>query len=153
MSFCIKKKFSLGHTAPHNLSMQQRLFRVVQSLLLSFSTSRQPIYLVSTFARTLTTHDRNVATSLNAVPVDDLPRVLLKRNRQSKSFRDGNQLVFSGSIEKISSSSSLKSGHIVQVEVPHKAGGETLPIQITRLLNSKRKLSAGVYTIQILCIE
>jgi 23S rRNA G2069 N7-methylase RlmK/C1962 C5-methylase RlmI len=47
---------------------------------------------------------------------DGLPRILLKRNRQTKSFRDGSQLVFSGSIAK--AAESLKVGDLVQVEVP-----------------------------------
>lgn len=46
-----------------------------------------------------------------------LPLVLLKRNRQSKSFRDGNQLVFTGSIDKIVGPRP-KMGSLVQVEVP-----------------------------------
>jgi 23S rRNA G2069 N7-methylase RlmK/C1962 C5-methylase RlmI len=45
-----------------------------------------------------------------------LPRILLKRNRQTKSFRDGSQLIFSGSIAK--AAESLKVGDLVQVEVP-----------------------------------
>lgn len=65
----------------------------------------------------------------------DLPRVLLKRNRQSKAFRDGSQLVYTGSITSYTSSSckvqvkakrtaerdtweGLRLGDIVQVEVP-----------------------------------
>jgi 23S rRNA G2069 N7-methylase RlmK/C1962 C5-methylase RlmI len=45
-----------------------------------------------------------------------LPRVLLKRNRVSKSFRDGSQLVFTGSIGAVPSSVAL--ADLVQVEVP-----------------------------------
>lgn len=45
-----------------------------------------------------------------------MPRVILKRNRQSKSFRDGSQLIFSGSIGKIPDSIAL--ADLVQVEVP-----------------------------------
>lgn len=47
---------------------------------------------------------------------DGLPRILLKRNRQTKSFRDGSQLIFSGSIAK--TPESLQVGDLVQVEVP-----------------------------------
>eukprot|EP00536_Pseudo-nitzschia_multiseries_P017614 jgi/Psemu1/225830/e_gw1.1676.6.1 len=52
-------------------------------------------------------------------PSDDtakngLPRILLKRNRQTKSFRDGSQLVFSGSIAR--EPKSLRVGDLVQVE-------------------------------------
>mmetsp|Transcript_6228 Transcript_6228/g.15407 ORF Transcript_6228/g.15407 Transcript_6228/m.15407 type:complete len:510 (-) Transcript_6228:34-1563(-) len=54
--------------------------------------------------------------SPSKVSGDELPRVLLKRNRQTKSFRDGSQLVFSGSIAK--AHESLKVGDLVQVEVP-----------------------------------
>ena len=46
----------------------------------------------------------------------ELPRILLKRNRQTKSFRDGSQLVFSGSIAK--TPKTLRAGDLVQVEVP-----------------------------------
>lgn len=46
-----------------------------------------------------------------------LPRVLLKRNRQSKIFRDGSQLVFPGSIDQ-TMPRSLRTGDLVQVEVP-----------------------------------
>jgi len=45
-----------------------------------------------------------------------LPRIILKRNRQTKSFRDGSQLIFSGSIAKVPES--LKLGDLVQIEVP-----------------------------------
>jgi len=44
-----------------------------------------------------------------------LPKILLKRNRQTKSFRDGSQLVFPGSIAK--TPESLPVGSLVQVEV------------------------------------
>lgn len=47
---------------------------------------------------------------------DGIPRILLKRNRQTKSFRDGSQLIFSGSIAK--APGSLRLGDLVQVEVP-----------------------------------
>lgn len=47
---------------------------------------------------------------------DGIPRILLKRNRQTKSFRDGSQLIFSGSIAK--APESLRVGDLVQVEVP-----------------------------------
>eukprot|EP00529_Nitzschia_sp_RCC80_P012318 CAMPEP_0113473972 /NCGR_PEP_ID=MMETSP0014_2-20120614/18331_1 /TAXON_ID=2857 /ORGANISM="Nitzschia sp." /LENGTH=573 /DNA_ID=CAMNT_0000366779 /DNA_START=112 /DNA_END=1834 /DNA_ORIENTATION=+ /assembly_acc=CAM_ASM_000159 len=50
-----------------------------------------------------------------------LPVVLLKRNRQSKSFRDGSQLVFSGSIDR-SMPKTLKMGDVVQVFVPDSNG-------------------------------
>lgn len=49
-------------------------------------------------------------------PTSAMPRVLLKRNRQSKSFRDGSQLVFSGSIGRVPESIQL--ADLVQVEVP-----------------------------------
>ena len=54
--------------------------------------------------------------SMAAGGKDGLPRVLLKRNRQTKSFRDGSQLVFSGSIAK--EPKSLRVGDLVQIEVP-----------------------------------
>jgi 23S rRNA G2069 N7-methylase RlmK/C1962 C5-methylase RlmI len=47
-----------------------------------------------------------------------LPVVVLKRNKQSKSFRDGGQLVFGGSIDR--APKNLKMGDIVQVYVPDK---------------------------------
>jgi len=46
---------------------------------------------------------------------DGLPRIFLKRNRRTKSFRDGSQLVFTGSIGK--TPESLPVGSLVQVEV------------------------------------
>lgn len=49
-------------------------------------------------------------------PIKELPKILLKRNRQTKSFRDGSQLVFSGSIDKVPSKIAM--GDLVQVEVP-----------------------------------
>jgi len=52
----------------------------------------------------------------------ELPRIILKRNRQTKSFRDGSQLVFSGSIAK--APQSLHAGDLVQVEVPSEKGGD-----------------------------
>jgi len=51
-----------------------------------------------------------------------LPRILLKRNRQTKSFRDGSQLVFSGSIAK--DPGSLQMGDLVQVEVPSEKNSD-----------------------------
>lgn len=46
---------------------------------------------------------------------DGLPRIFLKRNRRTKSFRDGSQLIFTGSIGK--TPESLPVGSLVQVEV------------------------------------
>eukprot|EP00980_Cylindrotheca_fusiformis_P003357 scaffold747_cov120-Cylindrotheca_fusiformis.AAC.13 len=45
-----------------------------------------------------------------------IPKVTLKRNRQSKSFRDGGQLVFSGSIQD--ASKTLNLADLVVVDVP-----------------------------------
>ncbi|CAJ1946393.1 unnamed protein product [Cylindrotheca closterium] len=45
-----------------------------------------------------------------------IPRVTLKRNRQTKAFRDGTQLVFSKSIDK--TPKKLQSGDLVAVDVP-----------------------------------
>jgi 23S rRNA G2069 N7-methylase RlmK/C1962 C5-methylase RlmI len=64
---------------------------------------------------------RRFATSLSDVQSsapssNEIPRVILKRNRQSKSFRDGTQLVFSKSIDKVPPS--VKMADLVQVEVP-----------------------------------
>jgi 23S rRNA G2069 N7-methylase RlmK/C1962 C5-methylase RlmI len=53
---------------------------------------------------------------VSAVTPSEIPRIILKRNRQSKSFRDGSQLVFSKSIDKVPSS--VKMADLVQVEVP-----------------------------------
>lgn len=63
------------------------------------------------FASTLDTTEQDTFPS-----VTDIPRVLLKRNRQSKAFRDGSQLVFSKAVDK--APSSLKIADLVQVEVP-----------------------------------
>mmetsp|Transcript_15113 Transcript_15113/g.31231 ORF Transcript_15113/g.31231 Transcript_15113/m.31231 type:complete len:127 (+) Transcript_15113:133-513(+) len=65
-----------------------------------------------------TTRASSTSSSLSmaAGGKDGLPRVLLKRNRQTKSFRDGSQLVFSGSIAK--EPKSLRVGDLVQIEVP-----------------------------------
>jgi 23S rRNA G2069 N7-methylase RlmK/C1962 C5-methylase RlmI len=62
------------------------------------------------------------AKGTSKVPDDkaaQLPRIILKRNRQSRSFRDGSQLVFSGSIGK--TFGSVKMASLVQVEVPASA--------------------------------
>ena len=64
---------------------------------------------------------RRFASNLPVDQVTDLmpqeiPRIILKRNRQSKAFRDGSQLVFSKSIDKVPSS--VKMADLVQVEVP-----------------------------------
>jgi 23S rRNA G2069 N7-methylase RlmK/C1962 C5-methylase RlmI len=56
-----------------------------------------------------------------------LPRVLLKRNRQSKSFRDGSQLVFTNSISK--TFGSVKMASLVQVEVPASADANNTETQ------------------------
>lgn len=53
--------------------------------------------------------------------VPSLPKAILKRNKRSKIFRDGSQLVFSKSIEKLPNKS-LKLGDLVQVEVPGDTG-------------------------------
>jgi 23S rRNA G2069 N7-methylase RlmK/C1962 C5-methylase RlmI len=68
--------------------------------------------------------DSSTRQFVSNLPVDklsdltqmDIPRVILKRNRQSKAFRDGSQLVFSKSIDKVPSS--VRLGDLVQVEVP-----------------------------------
>jgi 23S rRNA (cytosine1962-C5)-methyltransferase len=49
-----------------------------------------------------------------------LPSVILQRNRRTKEFRDGSQLVFSKSIDKIPPS--LRMGDLVQVEIPSESG-------------------------------
>ncbi|GAX14043.1 hypothetical protein FisN_5Lh033 [Fistulifera solaris] len=48
-----------------------------------------------------------------------LPCVTLKRNRQSRSFRDGNQLVFTKAIDSLSSKN-IQVGQLVQVAVPRE---------------------------------
>eukprot|EP00934_Nitzschia_sp_Nitz4_P007285 Nitzschia sp. Nitz4//scaffold30_size153850//612//3638//NITZ4_002754-RA/size153850-augustus-gene-0.64-mRNA-1//-1//CDS//3329547190//7275//frame0 len=50
------------------------------------------------------------------IPSSTLPRVMLKRNRQSKSFREGNQIVFDKSIAYIPVT--VATSDLVQVEVP-----------------------------------
>jgi len=77
------------------------------------SSSLSPLSMVSKTA----TDEKNPSTANGGDNTNDgLPRVLLKRNRQTKSFRDGSQLVFSGSIAK--AAEYLKVGDLVQVEVP-----------------------------------
>jgi len=73
-------------------------------------------YASSTLSMISKTTSDGKTKSTTAGDNDGLPRVLLKRNRQTKSFRDGSQLVFSGSIAK--ASGSLRVGDLVQVEVP-----------------------------------
>jgi 23S rRNA G2069 N7-methylase RlmK/C1962 C5-methylase RlmI len=66
--------------------------------------------------------ERNASTGTgdqNSAHHQPLPSVILKRNRTTKIFRDGSQLVFSGSIDKIPNS--LRLGDLVQVEVPSES--------------------------------
>ena len=64
------------------------------------------------------THSERSPPSGNS---NGLPRVLLRRNRQTKSFRNGGQLIFSGSITR--ADRSLRVGDLVQVEVPSDNNG------------------------------
>jgi 23S rRNA G2069 N7-methylase RlmK/C1962 C5-methylase RlmI len=79
-------------------------------------------FLLSSTARFSSTID-DVAESSSSGASNNksvgLPRVLLKRNRVSKSFRDGSQLVFAGSVAK--APKSLQLADLVQVEVPVSA--------------------------------
>eukprot|EP00537_Pseudo-nitzschia_pungens_P004783 CAMPEP_0172377340 /NCGR_PEP_ID=MMETSP1060-20121228/68855_1 /TAXON_ID=37318 /ORGANISM="Pseudo-nitzschia pungens, Strain cf. cingulata" /LENGTH=653 /DNA_ID=CAMNT_0013105023 /DNA_START=632 /DNA_END=2593 /DNA_ORIENTATION=+ len=87
-----------------------------------FSTTTSSLGMVasSSAAATSTASGSGSATSKGsgskAKAKTGLPKILLKRNRQTKNFRDGSQLVFSGSIAK--EPKSLKVGDLVQIEVP-----------------------------------
>ena len=72
-------------------------------------------YALTSLSMVSKTADEKIRSSTN-VDDDVLPRILLKRNRQTKNFRDGSQLIFSGSIAK--TPASLRMGDLVQVEVP-----------------------------------
>lgn len=73
-------------------------------------------------------------------------KITLKRNRQSKAFRDGTQLVFSGSISK--ASNALQLADLVLVEVPVSNDNKNTNTQ---------KIGIGVYNphsmyrVRILC--
>lgn len=75
---------------------------------------RSSVNILTRFAATMDGVDETA--SVPDKQRNGIPRVLLKRNRQSKSFRDGSQLVFSGSIDKVPSTIAM--GTLVQVEVP-----------------------------------
>jgi 23S rRNA G2069 N7-methylase RlmK/C1962 C5-methylase RlmI len=83
---------------------------------LAFSTTRWSSTMGSTKLFVTNASFETTGTPLeNKDEKFSIPKVLLKRNRQSKNFRDGSQLVFSGSVAKVSKS--VKLGEIVQVEV------------------------------------
>jgi 23S rRNA G2069 N7-methylase RlmK/C1962 C5-methylase RlmI len=63
-----------------------------------------------------------------------LPMVILKRNRQSRSFRDGSQLVFSKSIDTVTDS--VKVADLVLVNVPVSNDKEN---------KNHQKIGVGVY--------
>jgi|GEM_PF-661329 len=75
-----------------------------------------------------------------------LPRVILKRNQQSKSFRDGNQLVFSGSILKTIGRVEMAS--LVQVEVPVSSDNNNTQ---TQLLGWGVYNPNSMYRVRLLC--
>ena len=85
-----------------------RSFPVVSERFFSLSTVR--------FATTLDTISNDGSNARSGKESSQFPRVLLKRNRQSRSFRDGSQLVFTGSIAQVVGS--LQVADFVQVEVP-----------------------------------
>lgn len=64
---------------------------------------------------------RLFSTTTTTSPVSTFPCITLKRNRQSKSFRDGNQLVFTKAIDSLSSQD-IHVGQLVQVAVPREQG-------------------------------
>lgn len=74
----------------------------------------------SRFASTLSETLNEDAQKINEarariIPEGPIPTVVLKRNKQSRSFRDGSQLVFSRSIAQVPSS--LRLADLVRVEV------------------------------------
>lgn len=105
-------------------------------------------YLKTSIIRLASTLESDVRDSkADDKPNDDsFPRVLLKRNRQSKSFRDGSQLVFSGSIAKVPDS--LQLGDLIQVEVPTSTDSKNKSTQIVGwgVYNPN-----SMYRVRILC--
>ena len=76
---------------------------------------KQRSTIIKLYATTIT-ETNNHTTSRTKNSFNKLPSIVLKRNRRTKIFRDGSQLVFSGSIDKIPKSLSI--GDLVQIEVP-----------------------------------
>ena len=89
------------------------------------SASTTPSQLSSAYSFSSSTAlsmvDTNTIAAITTTATEHvlIPRIRLKRNRQTKHFRDGSQLIFSGSIlANTNTPNRLKMGDLVQVEVP-----------------------------------
>jgi 23S rRNA G2069 N7-methylase RlmK/C1962 C5-methylase RlmI len=74
------------------------------------------------------------------------PKVTLKRNRQSRSFRDGSQLVFSGSVSN--APKSLKLADLVLIDVPVSSDSNN---ENNMLIGVGVYNPSSMYRVRILC--
>ena len=91
--------------------------------MISASTAPSQLSSVYSFSSStaLSMADTNTIAAITTTATEHvlIPRIRLKRNRQTKHFRDGSQLIFSGSIlANTNTPNTLKMGDLVQVEVP-----------------------------------
>lgn len=106
--------FSWGKKA----ALMWTLSLVTTSRSFLLSSNRVPVRLVQLRSSTLSSD----SASASKEQLLQVPSVLLKRTRQSKAFRNGNQLVFTRAIAQVEGS--VKMADLVQVQVEEENKGE-----------------------------
>ena len=168
MAFVPTRSLKNHHQSSHSLmSSTRRTQRLIMlaAVLLSSSTqvgaysfhmnksklwmllpkSRSTTRLSSSSLSTTSSADSSAnAPTSNTAP--GFAKVILKRNRQSKAFRDGSQLVFSGSMGKTVGSPGM--GSLVQVEVPVSADAKN---DQTQVIGWGVYNPSSMYRVRILC--
>ena len=115
LSLCDVTNFSTRGQLSPSLGRRRSLLHSSSPL----STTQTSLFSSSTKASPPPDQTSTTATKSKQQSTTDLPKVHLKRNRQSRAFRDGSQLIFAGSVANVSSKT-LEVGDIVQIEVPRE---------------------------------
>mmetsp|Transcript_2451 Transcript_2451/g.6815 ORF Transcript_2451/g.6815 Transcript_2451/m.6815 type:complete len:556 (+) Transcript_2451:59-1726(+) len=137
--------FSLSHSIAlfKNGGCTARQFAKYATPLLS----RKHLSVNSALFATLSDPTAGRTVGDDVAPQDDncLPTILLKRSRQSKSFRNGNQLVFTKAIQRVESGGDLQAGQLVRVKVEGEKGQQPM------LLGWGVYNPNSLYRVRILC--
>jgi 23S rRNA (cytosine1962-C5)-methyltransferase len=147
-------------TRPHALQRTPRLLIIMLATFLLSAPIRTRAFSVHNWRQLMSYRTiqnvppvaLSVSTTTSPTATDtadgdsDFGRVVLKRNRQSKAFRDGSQLVFSGSLGKTLGSPAM--GSLVQVEVPVSADEKN---DQTQVIGWGVYNPTSMYRVRILC--
>jgi 23S rRNA G2069 N7-methylase RlmK/C1962 C5-methylase RlmI len=123
------------------LAMALLLWSLSRRTAQGFSIRSSTIPLRQTLVAFATKAPEDTSTASSSSLLADLPVVLLKRNRQSKNFRNGNQLVFKRAVDKGTAPNSA----LVAVAVQGTADQPPLPIGYG-VFNGE-----SLYKVRILC--